>query len=117
GDRDNIYALQQQKERAFSGDTDFIIASAQALYDEAVAAVGRDKVLLVPNGVDTDHYRKDLSCVVLPEGLTAFRRRYKKIVGYFGALAPWIWYEEVNKLIDARPDLGFVFIGPDYYGG
>lgn len=117
GDSDNIRALKQQKDRAFSGGTDFIIASAKALFDEAVMAVGREKVLMVPNGVDTAHYRKNLSGVELPEDVTLFYRKYNKIVGYFGALAPWLWYDELNKLIEKRPDLGFVFIGPDYYGG
>lgn len=118
GDDDNIRILQKQKDRAFSGGTDYIVASAGALYDEAVAAVGKDKVVLVPNGVDTDHYRNHASDdVTLSDAFRAFRRKYPKVVGYFGALAPWIWYEEVNKLIKSRPDLGFIFIGPDYYGG
>src|SRR5690606_2136928 len=39
------------------------------------------------------------------------------IVGYFGALAPWLWYPTINQLVKARPDLSFVLIGPDYLGG
>src|SRR5690606_11757976 len=57
GGSQNIAALRDQKNRAFSGGVDFIVASAAALYEEAVAAVGEDKVLLVHNGVDTSHYR------------------------------------------------------------
>lgn len=30
---------------------------------------------------------------------------------------PWLWYDEINRLTAERPDLGFVFIGPDYHGG
>ncbi|MDP1465595.1 hypothetical protein, partial [Klebsiella pneumoniae] len=54
---------------------------------------------------------------VLPDALLEFRGKYKKIVGYFGALAPWLWYDVIKELISQRTDVGFVFIGPDYYGG
>ena len=118
GEHGNIEILNEIKNRAFSGGTDFIVASAGVLYEEAVAAVGKDKVVLVPNGVDTRHYRNHASDdVALSDAFMAFRRKYKNVVGYFGALAPWIWYEEVNRLTESRPDLGFIFIGPDYFGG
>jgi len=117
GHDENIRILQEQRNRAFSGEVDYIVASAEALYDEAVEAIGRDKVVLVPNGVDTNHYRNHRRDVAIPASFKEFRRKYSNVVGYFGALAPWIWYDEINKLIDSRPDLGFIFIGPDYYGG
>lgn len=50
----------------------------------------------------------------LPEELLEFKSGYENIVGYFGAIAPWLWYDEIRKLVSSRPDLGFVFIGPDY---
>ncbi|MBK3745197.1 glycosyltransferase family 1 protein [Paraburkholderia aspalathi] len=118
GDAENIDRLIRLKDFAFSGGADMIVASSMALYTEAVAAVGEEKVVLAQNGVDTTHYRNHQSdTVTIPDNFTSFRRKYKNIVGYFGALAPWIWYEEINKLIKNRPDLGFIFIGPDYYGG
>src|SRR5690606_27388227 len=49
--------------------------------------------------------------------LVEFAARGRPIVGYFGAIAPWLWYEELSQLVEARKDLGFVFIGPDYHGG
>ncbi|BBB66384.1 hypothetical protein UNDYM_2131 [Undibacterium sp. YM2] len=118
GDAENVRRLLALKDFAFSGGADYVVASAKKLYEEAIAAVGVNKVILAQNGVDTAHYRhpKHLS-TPLPQNLQKFRARYSKVVGYFGALAPWLWYEAVADLVNCRPDLGFVFIGPDYYGG
>lgn len=117
GGKDNVQRLHAHKRHAFAeGRYDFVIASARRLESEAVEAVGRDKVVLVPNGVDTWHYRRlPHERVSLPEELLKFRGKYARIVGYFGAIAPWLWYEEIAKLVNRRQDLGFVFIGPDYY--
>lgn len=118
GDEESIRRLNALKNYAFSGGVDFIVASSKALYEEAVQAVGEDKVILVPNGVDVEHYRdpRHKWCAI-PDSLSKFKSAHKAIVGYFGALAPWLWYEEIEKLVALRPDIGFVFIGPDYYGG
>lgn len=118
GDAENVRRLMALKDFAFNGGADYVVASAKKLEAEAIAAVGADKVILAQNGVDTMHYRhpKHLS-TPLPQNLKSFRSKYSKVVGYFGALAPWLWYEAVADLVTRRPDLGFVFIGPDYYGG
>jgi len=116
-----VHAIQRLialKDFAFSGGVDYIVASARKLEAEAVEAAGRDKVILVPNGVDTRHYRNPIhQSTPLPEGLISFRNEYSNIIGYFGALGPWLWYDAISELADSRPDLGFVFIGPDYNGG
>lgn len=118
GDEANIRRLLALKEFAFNGGADFIVASARKLADEAIAAVGADKVIIAQNGVDTRHYRNIRHVTTrLPENLLAFRQRYKQVVGYFGALAPWLWYDAIKELVASRPDTGFVFIGPDYFGG
>ena len=118
GDAENIRRLLALKDFAFRGGADYIVASARKLEAEAVEAVGQDKVILAQNGVDTRHYRNPIHrSTPLPEKLIFFGRKYSNIVGYFGALAPWLWYEAISALVASRPDLGFVFIGPDYYGG
>lgn len=113
----NVRNLMKLKQFAFK-NADYIVASARQLEQEAINAVGRDKVLYIPNGVDVAHYRNPAhNDVVLPENLVAFRKRYPAIVGYFGAIAPWLWYSMLDELAKLRPDVGFVFIGPDYQGG
>lgn len=114
---DNVPALSRFKDMAFGGDADYIVASSKALRDEAVSVVGAEKVVFVPNGVDCEHYRRDWNHVVLPERYEQFLGKYQRIVGYFGALAPWLWYDVLNELAQRLPDHGFVYLGPDYYGG
>ena len=113
-----IQRLIALKDFAFSGGVDYIIATARRLEAEAIEAVGRDKVILIQNGVDKGHYRDPTHGTTdLPTDFAAFKSRYSNIVGYFGALAPWLWYEAIAELAERRKDLGFVFIGPSYNGG
>jgi len=100
------------KEKMFA-EADIIVASAKVLYDEAVASA-KGRVVLVPNGVDTNHYFSFARKSAPPPLIAEFCSRYPKIVGYFGAMAPWLDYDLINALIAARKDLGFIFIGPDY---
>jgi len=114
GDK-NIQRLRDLKDFSLKGGADFVVASSRKLEAEAVAAVGKDKVVYVPNGVDVDHYRNSIhEATPISEELITFREKYSQIIGYFGAIAPWLWYDVINELAYQRPDLGFVFIGPDY---
>lgn len=113
----HVPTLQRMKDFAFSGGADFIVGSAKSLYDEAVRA-GVDRTLLVPNGVDYPHFAassvRQKQCA---RQITDFKKKYPRVIGYFGALAPWLWYDVINELTSKRSDLGFVFIGPDYFTG
>jgi glycosyltransferase involved in cell wall biosynthesis len=53
----------------------------------------------------------------LSPDFVAFKSQYSNVVGYFGAIAPWLWYEAIAELVERRKDVGFVFIGPSYTGG
>ena len=58
GDANNIRRLMAHRRHALvEGRYDFVVASARRLESEAVEAIGRERVILVPNGVDTWHYR------------------------------------------------------------
>ena len=114
--KESIHLLTASKKLAFDGNIyNFIIATALRLADEARRSVGCEKVLYVANGVDTWHYRNPYNRhISLPKNMIKFRNKYENIIGYFGAIAPWLWYDELTKLINNRRDLGFIFIGPDY---
>ncbi len=117
GGDENVRKLIRLKRFAFQ-KADFVVASARQLEQEAVKELGRDKVVYIPNGVDVHHYRDPLHRETeLPEALTDFRKKYQTLVGYFGAIAPWLWYPMLEELVKLRPEIGFVFIGPDYQGG
>lgn len=116
GGKGAIRRLLDLKAAAFEGEADVIVSSATALQKEALAACGEGRCVCVPNGVDVSHYRAAQQDVSVTQALTQFRGRYRHIVGYFGAIAPWLWYEMVEQVCAGMPDVGFVFIGPDYSG-
>lgn len=112
-------ALTQQFELVSDATVDLVVASAQTLIEEISAKVDRTPVAYVQNGVDTEHYRKHLANnrLIVPEAMREVVGAGRPIVGYFGALAPWLWYPILNQLARRRPDLSFVYIGPDYLSG
>ncbi|HXF85701.1 MAG TPA: glycosyltransferase [Anaerolineales bacterium] len=114
--QENVSSLQAFKDFAFR-KADFVVVSSRALEEDALQVVERDRVLYIPNGVDVSHYRNPPRVKVLPKSLLDFRHEFDSVIGYFGAIAPWLWYDMLSELLPMRPDLGFVFIGPDYYGG
>ncbi|MBB5020523.1 hypothetical protein HNQ59_003844 [Chitinivorax tropicus] len=117
GGRSSLRRLQHLKQAAFDGAADIIVSSAAALHREAIAQCGEGQCVLIPNGVDVQHYQdvRHLS-VTLPECLTVFKKKHPRIIGYFGAIAPWLWYEVIEEVSALMSDVGFVFIGPDYSG-
>ncbi len=118
GDDENMRRLNELRAFALSGGADVIVASAKKLFDEIQALNLKQNLLLIPNGVDTDHYRNQRhGRNVLPAEYTDFVERYDIIVGYFGAIAPWLWYSLVDELVNLKAEVGFIFIGPDYFGG
>lgn len=95
------------------------VASAQALIDELHEKVPSIPIAYVPNGVDVDHYERTVGSDhggTVPAEMRQVMNRGRPIIGYFGALAPWLWYSVINELTRQRQDLTFVFIGPDYLG-
>ena len=116
-DPEGLDRLQSLRDFAFRGGFDYVACSARVLYEEMAQGISGDKLLMIPNGVDTRHYRGEPDeSIVLPDDYLEFRARYQHVVGYFGAIAPWIWFDMLEGLSAGRPDLGFVFIGPDYLG-
>lgn len=118
GSAERVQLQQALQDWALLGGAELVVATARVLLAQASAVAGSERCVLVPNGVDLDHYLDPaaLSAPVEPR-LAAFRARHSRLVGYFGALAPWLDYAAITRLVESRPDLGFVFIGPDYQGG
>lgn len=117
GGRSALRRLQELKRAAFEGVADVVVSTAAALHEEALAQSRNARCVYIPNGVAVGHYRDARhSAVALPDVLSLFREKYKCVVGYFGAIAPWLWYEVIEQVSALMPDVGFVFIGPDYSG-
>jgi len=117
GGRWEVKRLQALKDAAVSGAADYIVASAQDLVQDCIESRGVAIVDYIPNGVDVAHYRCGSDAgIQLPKSFLHFRRRFQRIVGYFGAIAPWLWYDMLKRLVAARDDIGYIFLGPDYSG-
>lgn len=116
GGSSSLKRLLQLKQAAFES-ADLVVSSAVLLHKEAVQACGEERCVFVPNGVDVAHYRVDADdASIIPQALASFKQSHRYIVGYFGAIAPWLWYELMEDVSTMLPDIGFVFIGPDYSG-
>lgn len=88
------------------------LATARSLRAE-LAQRGVSEVLLSPNGVDARHFTRRHN---LPEDpvFRAIVAKGKPIIGYYGALAPWLNYQLLNEAARQRPEYEFVYIGLDY---
>lgn len=117
GGKTEIQRLLALKKAACSGQADYLVASARALYAELSASCIDIPIAYIPNGVDVAHFRDPRHAqTAIPESYLAFRQRYRKLVGYFGAIASWLWFDIMAQLAEQLPDVGFVYIGPDYGG-
>lgn len=115
GGKAEIRILNEVKNFAFAGGVDHIIATSAELYNETLRSVDSNKVSLIQNGVDINHYQS-IDEIILDVRFSDFRNKYDIIVGYFGAVAPWLWYEMIDEIVADNKSIGFVMIGPDYGG-
>lgn len=114
---DKCDKLTEIKNQVFSKPEIILISTADILYNETEAIPIHHKIGLIQNGVEVDHFKKDLyKDYILPKDYLSFIGSYSIIVGYYGAIAPWLDYDLISSLINQRLDVGFVFIGPDYLG-
>lgn len=98
-----------------NSDYSFIVATSQMLYNEILSKMPDKEVVLIPNGVDVQHYQSQKNDnYILPDRLQNAIKENKKIIGYFGAIAPWIWNELIINLAKSRPDYLLLLIGPIY---
>lgn len=109
--------LTALRDAALAGGADLVVVSAAALRTEVETAAPQLPCAYVPNGVDAAHYRAPHHAQTsLPQRLTDFRARFARVVGYFGAIAPWLWYDMLQQLTADMEHVGFIFVGPDYGG-
>lgn len=92
-----------------------ILASADKLFDDAVRKYKKDGVLLSKNAVNiTDFDFHNYKDVEVPSDLKKIVSTGHKIVGYYGAISPWLNYDLIHKTAKDNPDIEFVFIGVNY---
>lgn len=85
-----------------------ITASALSLVERALQYTTCE-VHLIPNGCDYNHFQ----AAQIPHGIDCepFNGN-KAIIGYIGAIAPWLDQSLINEMAHCLPEYEFVFIGP-----
>ena len=92
-----------------------ILASANKLYDEAKQHFKKSKVILSKNAVILDDFNYNRFVdAELPKDIKEVLDKKKPIVGYYGALAPWLDYKLISTVAENNPELNFVLIGVNY---
>lgn len=93
-------------------------ATAGRLYEELKKHLGKNQnIVMIKNAVNVEHFdftkNGELS---VPMDLKSVVEKKKPIVGFYGALAPWIDFGMLNKLADKHKEWEFVYLGVDYNG-
>lgn len=92
------------------------VATAKRLYDDLKTHLGtKQKVVMASNAVDVEHFNFEKhQNDAIPSDMKDIVGSKKPIVGFYGALAPWIDFDMLNDLAVRRPEWEFVYLGVDY---
>lgn len=91
-----------------------VVATAKLLHEEMLERFDSRRVALIPNGVSCDHFMVQRNQANIAPAYRKILSRGRSIVGYYGAIAPWLDYALIAKMADQLPEIDFVFIGPLY---
>lgn len=116
GDKKAFQFLKERHEFIKKSNiADLVLLTTSEFYDEFKKYYPKDKLILMPNGVDLNIFDSKKNYQI-PKDLERIYWQKKPIVGYHGAIAKWLDYEMIEKIIHSNEDLNFVFIGKDYDG-
>ena len=90
-----------------------LVASASNLFKMLKDRFTDKDIVLAENAVDINDFIINRR-IELPRDIRKCIDKEKPIVGFYGAIAPWLDYEMINALTEKRTDLEFIFIGVDY---
>ena len=79
-----------------------IFASAHSIYKRL--SKEHSNVHFIPNGVEYKHFSKHME---RPKDLP----NSPNLIGYVGAIAPWVDWELLDYVVKEHPDITFIFIG------
>lgn len=94
------------------------LATAERLYGELKKHLGNKQIIVMArNAVNADYFDFEKNKYPnVPMDLKSVVQKKKPIIGFYGALAPWIDFNMLNKLADRRKEWEFVYLGVDYNG-
>lgn len=88
--------------------SDIIATSSRNLY-QRFSSMYRN-VVFVPNGVHSDAFARARASDI-PADLARVREGFERVVGYVGAIAPWIDFDMLEAAFAALSEVAFVFVG------
>lgn len=92
-----------------------VTVTSDILLEQVKDHYDKSPIVVAKNAVNIDHFDfKKHSKLQPAKDLKKILANNKPIIGYYGAIAPWIDYEMLNTLAKKRSDLEFVYIGIDY---
>ena len=93
------------------------VSTAHRLTEQLERIVPESKILLSKNAVNVEKFNYEkFKDGGLPADLRNIRKDGKKIIGYYGAIAPWLDYDLIHETAKRHPEYELVFIGVDYDG-
>ena len=92
------------------------VASAKSLMEELRKFLGKkQKIVLAPNAVFTEHFNyKNNKTTNPPSDLKEIVETGHPIIGFYGALAPWINFDLINNIAKKHKEWEIVLLGIDY---
>ncbi|KAA0153529.1 hypothetical protein FNF31_04688 [Cafeteria roenbergensis] len=109
GNSPRLVALRDQS----SASASVVVYTAAALRPELRAPRPGAQLAFVPNGVYPPMFDV-ASDAPVPDQVADLVQSGRPTVGYFGAVANWIWQELVVEVARAVPEADFLIIGPAY---
>ncbi|MGE5455570.1 MAG: glycosyltransferase [Ignavibacteriales bacterium] len=89
----------------------YIICTANKLYNNVLNSNKNARVKLITNGCDYEHFKKKE--YKIPNEIAKIKNSNKPIIGYYGALASWFDYDLIKKMSDTNK-YEIVLIGLKY---
>lgn len=83
--------------------SDVVVASSQFLYDVASKHTEENKITIVRNGTEVEHFYQAFE-------METFQKEHK-VIGYYGAVAHWFAWEKVCCLAKKFPECDIVIVG------
>lgn len=92
------------------------VASARSLEADLENHLGkRQKLVLAPNAVFTEHFDYTQNWTEKPPiDLEPITKKEHPIIGFYGALAPWIDFDLINGIATKHKEWEIVLLGIDY---
>lgn len=95
-----------------------LVSTAERLTKQLKKNMPNTDVLISKNAVRIKDFDYRLhSQDKVPADLKRIYSTGKKIVGYYGAISPWLDYDLIHLVAKKHPELELIFIGVDYDGG